>query len=250
MNNDSLLNITNLQVAINEQEIVQGLSLRVENGSIHAVMGPNGSGKSTLASALMGHPAYTVAGSVRLNGQELLELSPDKRSLYGLFLAFQHPLEIPGLTVATFLREAYNARAQVKLSAVEFRAMLAPYLEILAIDERFIERALNDGFSGGEKKRLELLQLMILKPKVAILDEIDSGLDVDALKIVAHGIAQARKDNPAMAIILITHYQRILQYVQPDHVHVMVAGTLVATGTHALAHAIEKNGYDQYATGS
>jgi Fe-S cluster assembly ATP-binding protein len=249
MNNNALLRIANLQIAINDQEIVKGFNLTVEPGSVHALMGPNGSGKSTLAYALMGHPAYTVTGGrVMVNDQEILELSPDKRAKLGIFLAFQYPLEIPGLTVANFLREAYNASGKPALSVSEFYALIESTLQLLNLDKSFAHRALNDGFSGGEKKRLELLQLMLLQPKLAILDEIDSGLDVDALKLVAHALGLARKHNPSMSIILITHYQRILEHVIPDYVHVMINGALVATGTHTLAHTIESNGYDAYAT--
>lgn len=224
-----LLTIKNLTVSIEDQEIIKNFNLQINAGSVHALMGPNGSGKSSLANTLMGHPRYCVkSGTIFFNEIDITNFSPDKRAKQGLFLAFQYPQEVPGVQVFTFLKEA----------------QLCTYLQLLSMDESFAYRNVNEGFSGGEKKRFELLQLLMLKPKLAILDEIDSGLDVDALKIVAQGLAFARKENPNLSIILITHYQRILNYIEPDFVHVMQDGQLVQSGNASLAHAIDKQGYD------
>jgi Fe-S cluster assembly ATP-binding protein len=238
--------IINLSVSIDETSIVRDVTLTIAPGTVHAIMGPNGSGKSTLAYALMGHPRYQViSGTVVFNNQDITAMPVDQRARAGIFLSFQHPYALPGVTVFAFLHEAYNACKNVKSSVKEFEIIIRTTMEQLAVDISFMHRALNDGFSGGEKKRFEILQLMILQPKIAILDEIDSGLDVDALKAIAAGIAIARKHNPHLMCILITHYQRILNYIVPDVVHVMHKGTLIKSGSAQLAHYIDTQGYDE-----
>ena len=240
-----MLKIDNLSVAVEDQPIIKNLSLHIGSGTTHALMGPNGSGKSTLAYALMGHPYYTItSGSASIGDTVITDLSPDKRAKKGLFLAFQHPHALPGVSVFTFLKEAYHAVSGQKISVKEFKEQLAQYLELLAMDPVFLERSLNDGFSGGEKKRLEILQLLVIKPNVAILDEIDSGLDIDALKVVGDALAYARSQNPAMSVLLITHYQRILRYIKPDRVHVVMGGTIVHSGDDAVVQKLEQKGYD------
>src|SRR4026207_327495 len=225
------LRVENLRVAAGDQEIVRGLSLYVPRGEVHALMGPNGSGKSTLAKVLAGHPDYRViAGKILMDGENLLELDPDERARRGLFLAFQYPSEIPGVTIANFLRAALQSRLPEgeELEATDYYAKLYEKMELLGMDRSFTSRAVNEGFSGGEKKRTEILQMAILEPKDAVLDETDSGLDIDALKTVAHGVNSLR--GPDLGILLITHYQRLLNYIVPDHVHVMVAGRIVRSG--------------------
>jgi Fe-S cluster assembly ATP-binding protein len=237
--------IENLRVTIADQEIVRGLSLVVPRGEVHAIMGPNGSGKSTLAKVMAGHPDYQVtAGKVTMEGENVFELEPDERARRGLFLAFQYPSEVPGVTIANFLRAAVQARLPEgeELEATEFYARLYEKMELLGMDRSFTSRAVNEGFSGGEKKRAEILQLAMLEPKYAILDETDSGLDIDALKTVAHGVNSLR--GPNIGILLITHYQRILNYIVPDHVHVMVQGRIVRSGGKELALELEERGYD------
>lgn len=242
-----MLTIKNLFVSIDQKGILKSINLEMMPGSVHALMGPNGSGKSTLAYALMGHPAYTItAGSIECNGADITHLPIDKRAQAGIFLAFQSPLEIPGVTVFNFLREANAAITKKIISTKEFQQILFEQMDILNIDHAFAYRNLNAGFSGGEKKRLELLQLLVLKPQIAILDELDSGLDVDAIKIVAAGLQAARAANPSMAIIMITHYPRLLNSIHPDFVHIMNHGTIVQTGAAELAHLIEQRGYDGY----
>jgi Fe-S cluster assembly ATP-binding protein len=239
------LTIENLRVTIADQEIVRGLSLGVPRGEVHAVMGPNGSGKSTLAKVLAGHPDYQVTGgSVTVDGENLLELEPDERARKGIFLAFQYPSEVPGVTIANFLRAAVQSRLPEgeELEATDYYAKLYEKMELLGMDRSFTSRAVNEGFSGGEKKRTEILQLAMLEPKYAILDETDSGLDIDALKTVAHGVNSLR--GPDIGILLITHYQRILNYIVPDHVHVMVQGRIVRSGGKELALELEERGYD------
>lgn len=237
--------IDKLSVSVDQKIVLQDVSLEIEQSSVHALMGPNGSGKSTLAYALMGHPRYEiVSGSVYIGETDIIGLSPDKRARAGLFLAFQHPCEIPGVSVASFLREAYMTVTGKVVSVVDFRALLENCMEQLAIDKMFAQRGLNEGFSGGEKKRFEVLQLLMLKPTIVILDEIDSGLDIDSLKIVAQGIAYARAENPIMSIVLITHYQRILEYIIPDHVHILQEGGITASGDAALVMKLEQGGYD------
>ena len=239
------LTIENLRVTIADQEIVRGLSLAVPRGEVHAIMGPNGSGKSTLAKVLAGHPDYQVtAGSVTMDGENLLEIEPDERARKGIFLAFQYPSEVSGVTIANFLRAAVQSRLPEgeELEATDYYAKLYEKMELLGMDRSFTSRAVNEGFSGGEKKRTEILQLAMLEPKYAILDETDSGLDIDALKTVAHGVNSLR--GPDIGILLITHYQRILNYIVPDHVHVMVQGRIVRSGGKELALELEVKGYD------
>jgi Fe-S cluster assembly ATP-binding protein len=247
----SLLSIRNLSVSINEKQILKEFSIEVKPGEVHAIMGPNGSGKSTMAYALAGHPAYEVeGGEVWMDGLNLLELPPDERAKMGLFLCFQYPTSIPGISMANFLRTALNAvkgevddKGKIKpIPILEFRKQLRSKMQLLKIDESFARRYLNEGFSGGEKKRAEILQMALLEPKVAILDETDSGLDIDALKVVSDGLNSLR--NSERAFILITHYQRILNYVKPDVVHVMYDGKLVETGGPELASRLEAEGYD------
>jgi Fe-S cluster assembly ATP-binding protein len=243
----TLLSLNNVSVSVLDQPVLYDIHLNINFGSIHAIMGPNGSGKSTLAYALAGHPQYTVtSGSILLNGVDLVVLPPHERVRNGLFLSFQHPIEIPGVSVASFLKEAYMAKTGTHISPVDFQALLLKRCEQLSIDESFIARAVNVGFSGGEKKRLELLQLLLLQPTVAILDEIDSGLDIDSLKIVAQGIELARSENPALTILLITHYQRILDYIVPDYVHVLRHGRIEHSGDATVAQLLEAKGYNEY----
>src|SRR6059058_305787 len=239
------LEIKNLRVAIGETEIIRDLSLTVRTGEVHAIMGPNGSGKSTLAKVIAGYPDYRVtSGGVLMDGENLLELRPDERARRGLFLAFQYPSEIPGVTIANFLRAAAQSRLPEgeELEATDYYAKLYEKMELLGMDRSFTSRAVNEGFSGGEKKRAEILQLAMLEPKYAVLDETDSGLDIDALKTVAHGVNSLR--GPDLGVLLITHYQRLLNYIVPDHVHVMVAGRIVRSGRKELALELEERGYD------
>ena len=245
----SQLEIRNLHVSIEGKEILKGVDLTVEQGKVHAIMGPNGTGKSTLAYTLMGHPSYVVTeGEVHFKGQNVLELEPDERSRLGLFLAFQYPVAIPGVTVANFLRTAINARRRAVnaedkgMPIPEFRKMLKEKMSMLKMDQNFAGRYLNDGFSGGEKKRAEILQMAALNPEIAILDETDSGLDIDALRIVAEGVnALMNKD---MGVLVITHYQRLLNYIKPDYVHIMLDGRIVESGGSDLALHLEDQGYD------
>jgi Fe-S cluster assembly ATP-binding protein len=245
----SQLEIKNLHVNIDGKEILKGLDLTVEQGKIHAIMGPNGTGKSTLAYTLMGHPSYTVTeGEVHFKGQNILELEPDERSRLGIFLAFQYPVAIPGVTVANFLRTAINARRRAVnledkgMPIPEFRKLLKEKMDLLRMDHTFAGRYLNEGFSGGEKKRAEILQLATLKPEIAILDETDSGLDIDALRIVADGVNALMSND--MGMLVITHYQRLLNYIKPDYVHVMLDGRIVESGGPDLALHLEDQGYD------
>lgn len=244
-----LLEIKNLRVKVGEQEIIKGLNFVVKQGEVHALMGPNGSGKSTLSAVLMGHPLYQVTtGSLRYLGKNIIKLTPEKRAVAGLFLAFQYPQTIPGLSVEEFLRAAYNAQAEAKkdkkINVLEFRQILEQEMAKLKFKIDFLSRSVNDGFSGGEKKRLEILQLAVLKPKLAILDEIDSGLDVDALKLVAQSVK--RLINLKVGVIVITHHQRILSYLKPNKVHVMVNGKIIKSGGRELITKIEKGGYGQF----
>ena len=241
--------ISDLHVSVDDNEILKGVDLKIEQGEVHALMGPNGSGKSTLAYSLMGHPAYQVTqGKVEFDGVNLLGLKPDERSRLGMFLAFQYPVAIPGVTVANFLRTALNARRRSEnpddkgIPIPEFRIILKEKMDFLKIDHSFAGRYLNDGFSGGEKKRAEILQLATLEPKIAILDETDSGLDIDALRTVAEGISDLR--GPNLGVIIITHYQRILNYIKPDFVHILFNGRIVESGGPELALKLEDRGYD------
>ncbi len=247
----SSLSIKNLRVSVEDKLILKEFSLEVKPGEIHAIMGPNGSGKSTMAYALAGHPKYEVeGGEVWMDGQNLLELAPDERARMGLFLAFQYPNAIPGISMANFLRTAVNAVKGEKngngkkkgIPIVEFRNMLMDKMKLLGIDKSFARRYLNEGFSGGEKKRAEVLQMALLEPKFAILDETDSGLDIDALRIVSEGVNSLT--GPERGFIIITHYQRILNYIKPDFVHVMYDGKLIKSGGPELAEQLEEKGYD------
>jgi Fe-S cluster assembly ATP-binding protein len=245
----SQLEIKNLHVSIENKEILKGLSLTINQGEIHAIMGPNGTGKSTLAYTLMGHPSYTVTeGEITFKGQNVLDLEPDERSRAGIFLAFQYPVAIPGVTVANFLRSAINSRRRAVnpedkgMPIPEFRKMLKEKMEMLKMDNAFAGRYLNDGFSGGEKKRAEILQMATLKPEIAILDETDSGLDIDALRVVADGVNAL--SGPELGVLVITHYQRLLNYIKPNFVHVMLDGRIVESGGPDLALHLEEQGYE------
>ncbi len=238
-----MLEIKNLHVSTDNKEILKGLNLSINQGEIHAIMGPNGSGKSSLSLVLMGHPRYKITkGSIKLNGQDLTSLTPDKRAKLGLFLAMQYPVAVPGVSVFNLLRSANKNLDSQKVPALEFQKIVKKEMKNLKIDEKFLTRSINDGFSGGEKKKMETLQLSILRPKYAILDETDSGLDVDALKIVSMGINNVFSKN--LGILLITHYQRILKYVNPDFVHILVDGKIVKSGGAALAAVVEEKGYE------
>ena len=241
----SQLEIKNLHVAIGEKEIVKGLSLTIRSGEVHAVMGPNGTGKSTLAKAIAGHPDYTItSGDVLIDGHSILEQEPDERARGGLFLAFQYPSEVPGVSIANFLRAAQQARMAEgeELDAAGYYKRLYSKMDLLKIDRKFTSRSVNEGFSGGEKKRCEILQMAMLEPKFSLMDETDSGLDIDALRIVADGVNTLR--GPNLGVLLITQYQRLLNYIVPDHVHVMWDGRLVKSGDKSLALELEAKGYD------
>jgi Fe-S cluster assembly ATP-binding protein len=244
------LEIKNLHVKVGDNRILKGIDLLVRQGEVHALMGPNGSGKSTLAYTLAGHPKYEpTSGQAIFDGEDLLEMEADERSRAGLFLAFQYPVAVPGVTVAKFLRQAINSRRQAVnpedpgISIPEFRRLLREKMDLLGIDQKFAGRYLNEGFSGGEKKRAEILQMAMLEPKIAIMDETDSGLDIDALRIVAEGALRLHEMNN-MGVLVITHYQRILNYVQPDHVHILMNGRIVESGGPELALQLEERGYD------
>lgn len=243
---EKTLEIKDLHVSIEGNEILKGVNLTIKSGEIHAVMGPNGTGKSTLASAIMGHPKFEVTqGSVHLNGEDVLEMEVDERARAGLFLAMQYPSEITGVTTSDFLRSSVNARREEgdEVSLMKFIREMDGAMDDLEIDQNMAQRYLNEGFSGGEKKRNEILQMMMLKPDFAVLDEIDSGLDIDALKIVADGINKLSKEKP-FGTLMITHYQRLLDYIEPDHVHVMMQGRIVKSGGPELAKRLETDGYE------
>lgn len=245
MTKESLLVVDNLHVSVEGKEILKGLNLTVNAGETHALMGPNGSGKSTLSFCLMGHPKYRVtSGRMLYNGKDIAELPPNERAAAGIFLAFQYPTAIPGVTIANFLRAALRGVRGGDVPVKEFRQLIKTHLKSLGIAETFMNRYVNDGFSGGEKKRLEILQMAVLSPSLAVLDETDSGLDIDALKTVAAGINALR--SPERGILLITHYQRLLNYITPDHVHVLVNGRVVRSGGPELAHALEAKGYEEF----
>ncbi len=240
---DMVLDIADLHVSVEETEIIKGLSLQIKIGEVHAIMGRNGAGKSTLANAIMGHPAYEITkGTVHFNGKSIEDLEVHERAQAGMFLSFQYPSSIPGVQVGTFLRKSVSAvRGEKAPSAREFRKELQGHMESLNMDKSFLGRSVNDGFSGGEKKRLEILQMLLLNPCLALLDETDSGLDIDALKVVADGINSI---SPNAGCLLITHYQRLLDHVKPDFVHVMIDGKIVKTGGAELATELESKGYD------
>ncbi len=241
----SQLEIKDLHIAIGDKPIVKGLTLTIRQGEVHAIMGPNGTGKSTLAKAIAGHPDYTItSGEVLLDGKSILELEPDERARAGLFLAFQYPSEIPGVTIANFLRAAQQARMAEgeELDATAYYKRLYSKMDLLKIDRKFTSRAVNDGFSGGEKKRCEILQMAMLEPAFALMDETDSGLDIDALRIVAEGVNALRGEK--LGVLMITHYQRLLNYIVPDYVHVMYDGRIVKSGNKDLALELEAKGYD------
>jgi Fe-S cluster assembly ATP-binding protein len=249
----ALLEIRGLRANVGDTEILKGIDLTVDRGEIHAVMGPNGSGKSTLAQVLAGNPAYEVTGgSATYDGRNLLELPPEERAQAGVFLAFQYPVEIPGVSNAYFLRAAYNeirkARGEEEIDPLEFADLMEERLKFVDMDRSMLNRSVNQGFSGGEKKRNEILQMAVLQPTLGILDETDSGLDIDALRIVADGVNRLRK--PSNATIVVTHYQRLLKYIVPDHVHVLAGGRIVKSGTKDLALQLEDQGYDWLTAGA
>lgn len=242
-----LFEFENIHVEVEGKEVVSGVSLTVYPGEVHAIMGPNGSGKSSLSNALMGHPSYEITkGTARLDGKDLLDMEPDERSRAGLFLAFQYPLAIPGVTVANFMRAAVQSHRGKDADMTDFRKTFLAQMNELDVDRTFATRYLNEGFSGGEKKRIEILQMAMLKPKMALLDETDSGLDIDALKVVSEGINRYHDDSNG--VLLVTHYQRLLNYVKPDHVHVMSKGKFVKSGGADLALELEEKGYDWLVT--
>jgi Fe-S cluster assembly ATP-binding protein len=242
-----LLEIRDLHVAAEGQEILRGVDLSVGTGEIHALMGPNGAGKSTLAGALMGHPSYTVtSGSILLDGEDVTDWATDVRSKAGLFLAFQYPESIEGVSVTQFLRQAMAARTDDDVSALEVRVLMTEWMERLGMDSSFASRHLNQGFSGGEKKRNEILQMALLKPRVAVLDETDSGLDIDALRVVGRGVHAVRDERPELGVLAITHYQRLLDELIPDFVHLLVDGRIVLSGGPELAKRVEIEGYEAW----
>ncbi len=241
-----MLNINELNVAINAQSILKGINLQVNAGEVHAIMGPNGSGKSTLSKVLAGHPSYNVtSGEILYQGQDLLPLSPEERAQAGIFMSFQYPVEIPGVTNINFLKASVNAvrkgQGRNTLDAIEFLSFIREKCQLLDMDESFLYRSINEGFSGGEKKRNEILQMVALEPKLAVLDETDSGLDIDALRIISQGVNAMR--SPERSIILVTHYQRLLDYIEPDFIHVLVNGRIIMSGDKSLALELEKKGY-------
>lgn len=247
-NKNNILKISNLHISADSSEIVKGVDLEIRAGEIHVIMGPNGSGKSTLCNAIMGHPHYDITdGKILMNGENIMEMSVDERARKGLFMAFQYPREVNGVTFGNFVRQAVNARIdnnKEKIGPAQFYPLMVDGLASVKMDNKFIGRSLNDGFSGGEKKRAEIVQMGMLKPRFALLDEIDSGLDVDALRYVTEGINKVY-EKEKMGILIVTHYERILKYIKPDYVHVMEDGKIVKSGDYGLAAEIEKSGYEQ-----
>ena len=251
MDDSPILVVKGLEAGVADEDIdiLKGVDLAIRPGEIHAIMGPNGSGKSTLAKVIAGHPGYeTTGGTVDFRGENLLEMAPDERAQAGVFMAFQYPAEIPGVSIANFLRTALQSRLEdgEELDLFDFQELLMERMELLDMDIAFAQRPVNDGFSGGEKKRNEILQMAVLKPGLAVMDETDSGLDIDALKIVARGVNTLREEDPAMSVLLITHYQRILDHITPDAVHVMVDGRIVESGGPEVALELEARGYEEY----
>ena len=251
MNDAAILSVAGLRAKVADEDlhILKGVDLTIRPAEIHAIMGPNGSGKSTLAKVIAGHPGYeATGGSVTFAGDDLLDLEPDERSQAGVFMAFQYPVEIPGVSIANFLRTSLQARLEddEELDLFDFQELLMNRMELLDMDPSFAQRPVNDGFSGGEKKRNEILQMSVLKPSLAVMDETDSGLDIDALKIVAQGVNVLKRENPDMSVLLITHYQRILNYIIPDVVHVMIKGRIVESGGPEVAMELEARGYEEY----
>lgn len=241
-----MLNVKNLKVKVEDKEVLKGVNLVVEPGKVEALMGQNGSGKSTLAQTLMGSPIYTVTeGHVDFDGKNLLELETNERAKQGLFLSFQYPSEVPGVNILSYLRLIYNNKHDQKLSPIAFKKYIKEKLDLLDIKEDFLTRYLNDGFSGGEKKRMEMLQMLVLEPKLSILDEIDSGLDVDAMKLVSKAVNYLVKEK-GMSVLIITHYTRILKYIEPDKVHIMQDGVIIKSGDKSLAHQLEELGFAQF----
>jgi Fe-S cluster assembly ATP-binding protein len=246
-----MLQVKNLKVRVEDREILKGVNLTVNKGEVHAIMGPNGSGKSTFARALSGHPGYEVTGGeVLYNGQDLLDMDPDERAREGVFMAFQYPVEIPGVNNAYFLKAALNAKRKQQgldeLDAIDFMKVVKEKLKVLHIDDSMLQRSVNEGFSGGEKKRNEIFHMAVLEPALALLDETDSGLDIDALRVVATGVQEVRKDRPEMGVLLITHYQRILDHLTPDRVHILVDGRVVDSGGPDLAERLEREGFEAW----
>ena len=251
MDDSPILVVKGLEAGVADEDldILKGVDLAIRPGEIHAIMGPNGSGKSTLAKVIAGHPGYeATGGSVEFNGEDLLEMEPDGRAQAGVFMAFQYPVEIPGVSIANFLRTALQSRLEdgEELDLFDFQELLMERMELLDMDVAFAQRPVNDGFSGGEKKRNEILQMAVLKPALAVMDETDSGLDIDALKVVARGVNTLREEDPEMSVLLITHYQRILDHITPDVVHVMVGGRIVESGGPEVALELEARGYEEY----
>lgn len=241
----NILSIKDLHATVDGKEILKGINLEMGAGEVHAIMGPNGSGKSTLASALMGSPEYRVSsGSIRLRGDDITDWSAEVRGKAGLFLAFQYPQELPGVSVLNFLRQAVLARRGEEISVLDLRNSILRWMERLGMDSKFADRYLNEGFSDADKKRNEILQMALLEPDFAILDETDSGLGIDGLKIVAHGVQEVRSDRPALGVLAITHYQRILDHLQPDHVHILIDGVVVKSGGLELVERLEADGYE------
>ena len=242
-----LLEIADLHVSADEAPILRGIDLKVPAGEVHAIMGPNGSGKSTLANTLLGNPEYTVtSGSIRFQGDDITDWSTEVRGKAGMFLAFQYPQAVPGVSVINFMRQALSGRKGIDLSVLELRLSIMEWLEKLDMDPAFADRYLNEGFSGGEKKRNEILQMAIMEPEIAILDETDSGLDVDALKVVARGVQEVRRARPELGVLAITHYQRLLDYLEPDVVHILIDGRIVESGGPDLAKRLELEGYEAW----
>ena len=247
MTDEPLFEVQGLRAGTDGVEILKGVDLTIRRGEVHALMGPNGSGKSTLASVLLGSPEYEITGgSVRFRGDDITAWGPDVRGKAGIFLAFQYPMEFPGVSVINFLRQALSERKGIDLSVLELRLSIMEWMERLDMDAAFADRHLNQGFSGGEKKRNEILQMAILEPELAILDETDSGLDIDALRVVASGVRQVRADRPELGVLTITHYQRLLDELAPDRVHILVDGRIVASGGMELAAQLERDGYEAF----